>query len=451
MIRSSLSPCVLAALLFGPAAAVGCSETPDESANRGEADVTSAETRFDTIDAAMLFPLDAARMVQLGENAVTGGKVTLLSRAQFAQALQLTDHGEQVAAAAPPYESWRIVAFRFDPCATSTPSTTDCKTTLRLVAQPVSKTGADDHAFHLIYTLPAGEDVAIATELAAAKASCQKTLKKGTNGAPLGIHPCLALPEAKRKDFRAQIHAVILKHAGEDKLAAVSSMFTLGAQDNWFFGASIVRAGKLVQVPVPALVDPKSGDPAHPEAIHQTFSDSSPVFNPTAPRNGSMLPLPTNPASDQLGVTINERKVRSMLSATPPSLDAIKAGLRASVRIENPKLHDVLSPNDSVSCVDCHMTGRARSNVAKNLPAGMTMDGFDLTTDAFVAPPQTTVARPTVCGPTPKPGEACLLPEDINYVVKAFAYHGGQITVIPRVANEAALVADFINRTLLPK
>ena len=163
-------------------------------------------------------------------------------------------------------DKWRIVSFRFDPCAEPVPNWVDaarqilggnpfptfgikniktqgeCEVQIRLIAQPFSEFGDEDTTAHLVYSfgrvgLGGGGRKArdrIIGELQVLKSKSPKP----TNGVPLGVHPGLA--EDKDEAFAALVKRFLADELKQAQLTAVASMGTANS-DPWVFAHGTVK------------------------------------------------------------------------------------------------------------------------------------------------------------------------------------------------------------------
>ena len=212
--------------------ALACTEAPPTDVDEG---ALTAGSSLDVDDVSILFPLRGATTAYPDLAAV--GPTTAFDRASFDAVVSavttqqsatvpttVVKDGVPVAAPGPAMsfafrelagasapDRWRVVAMRFDSCAPApieVNGVRPCLVQIRLIAQPLRDTRAQDMAMHLVYTL-GGRDGAVgplpaygpdklkqAVEGLVAIKTASIAAGGPTNGAPLDVHPGL-LAEGK--------------------------------------------------------------------------------------------------------------------------------------------------------------------------------------------------------------------------------------------------------------
>lgn len=385
--------------LLGPGA---CGEPATPSMQREEPpppvapeDMEGAAAGLDVNDVSVLFPLPArAEEDSLLRLSDTGPRGVLLPVRHYEGLPPLLVDIPALTL----YSQLRVVALRFDPCFPGDGGV--CRAQLRLVAQPVSFSRAEDAAVHLFYELGGIEARAVAERLLALKALSKVT----TTGRPLGVHPGL-LAEGAGGPLLAALRRLVLDHAGEQNLSRVAVMGLRGFGSAWSFSAFDVQGDRLVPVQV-----------AHVAGSSVDFSEAT--SDPTRERRGTITPSPSG--GDDAVAAVDSR----VLTALPRA--QAEATIAELLRIENPERNTPAT----VDCVSCHVATRARL-------FGERVLGLDTSRhpDRYVQPAGTT------------PGFAGLLSDD-PFVLRAFGYLSAVPAVSQRTLNESAHVVT-LTRALL--
>jgi hypothetical protein len=407
-------------LLLSALAANGCVAGSGAEGDVSYGNATAQAPKLDVNDVSLLFPIawnanDRGQMLSLSDSATQGA---LLTKTMFDSAFSTiaTQHplaNSPALALAKPYEPWRVVAVRFDPCAPHTDNAKACALQLRLVVQPIvdmnpdiaryfdkASVGALDYAMHLAFELPASDAAKAVAELRALKASSPVA----TTGRVLHVHPAMA-QEGIAGGFAARLKKFILNFAGEKRLSKITVFggnepTTRGEGTRWAFSENIIAGGKLT-----------------PAALLGCGAAKVQVFDSGNFETNAFLPIPTTQNSLDTYFT-REMRTESFTNKTGPLHSKAE---RARTSIENPGLQTIANTD----CVSCHLA----QVQSKGRPEGVAVADLQ-----FKAPAGKTVARSAFLA-------------DKGYVFRMFGHVQTQLGVAQRVINESAVTADYIDRT----
>ena len=348
--------------------------------------------------------LGALRPESLGKAAVGG--------ADFAQG-----PGPRIIAPNQNPTSWKVVAFRFDPCFPFEDPATNCQTQIRLIVSPLNDREATlDTAMHLVYDFPPSEAAPLARALAALKTDTS------TNGQPLGVHPVMA-KEGLRGKTAASFRAFLTSKLVGARLTTWAFMGLSGRERPWVFLGGVVRDGKLF-VAGQELAGGLSPSISMDVGGRNLLSEPTPAH--------PVVPSPPPGHANTLGM-LNLRN------------DANEDAVSDAMRLLNPRATALLpqAQHDPrhTDCVSCH-TASAFVTI-RSTGDGERSERFRARMAAspsrFVAPADSSaeVAASAVA--------------DGNWNVHNFGYsNSGRPSVSIRAANETALAVRFAN-TLLAK
>jgi hypothetical protein len=275
-------------------------------------------------------------------------------------------------------KNWRVVGFRFDPCAPTAALATEdvpsimkprvpgCIVQLRLITQPINRFRAEDGSMlklppffadmtmHLVYNLGVVKKSASDSELKANFApfmplisglqkikALSSSSKTATDGAPLGVHPGLRSEMGRGRSEQAQeVARYLSSFAGLPKLSSIAFMGTdsnASAPLKWIFIAGAVTkdaSGNAHFTQIPNLAFRSKTV----MAIQKERSDN-------APSSDGIRPSPEDlTRSVAPFVSLNALTER----VSPTATDG-----RAVVEVDHPERSHVFN----VDCVSCHMSG----------------------------------------------------------------------------------------------
>jgi hypothetical protein len=242
------------------------------------------------------------------------------------------------------YGAWRMVAFRYDPCANIAEDVRGpkCDEEVRLSFQPVStaeELGYQDRppgqlqlgnsAIHLIFRIGQGQFGA------AGSLSFPQWLLKlrddihswgaETRGIPLGPHPLRDLPEARRQLAFKSLKNLILRRIANNLLTDFTFALVTEDDENWHFFGGRVVGGEWHPAPIPNL---DNTEPFSDDRIVRFYAPDRRWFPRVKPNSG------------------------------PSALNALVSGDFSSGQIE--QLHRIENPTlagrHSVDCVSCHVS-----------------------------------------------------------------------------------------------
>jgi hypothetical protein len=345
--------------------------------------------RLGVNDVSYLFPLPKSTAEQnlLASLSASGPQGALLSETLF------SNFDDIHAPEAGMYASSRVVSLRLDPCAGQTVVTAPatCQPQVRLVAEPISGTFAEDAAVHLSYNVSRSELDAIVDELLALKAS--SSIDVSTR--PLGPHPIM-VEQGLAGPFAQGVVGIITKHLGEANLAKFTGFFVgIEEGNDWEFEQFVKTNGKFASPPI-VLNDAVPGV--------EFFAEAATDGRQTSINQTSAYP----------SALLNSASVKGMPQAT------VIAALTRLAEIEDPAKESVTT----VDCATCHLGINARSfyETFTGLSAAL----------SFVAPAGQNISR---VDQTQASGRA----------LHAFSYHADQAEVAQRTINESARVADWLS------
>jgi hypothetical protein len=355
---------------------------------------------LDLNDVSILFPLPAEEESDsLFRPGTEGASGALLPRSVLEQLPNIAlDTRENT------YASLRAVAARIDPCFPSEQPPIQCLKQVRLVWQPLMKTGrgaiAIDAALHTFYSLSETEFSSLIAELKALKRSSSVS----TLGLALQIHPVLA-QEGMKGVYAKKLTALLLKYAGAARLTRATFMQLSGGENVWIFGGIDLAQGAATEMKIPRI-----------DRKRQSFMN-----NPIVPNyfhNSAIVPGPAGPD------TFNTLLRDSRKIGQEQEMQVMEETMSA-VRVENPKLHN---PN-TVDCVSCHMAQPARIYAARRFP-WLVLE-WRATEFRFTSPYN-------LANTSADPGN--------TKVMRAFGYDGVKPAISQRTVNETALAVEVLNQ-----
>jgi len=248
---------------------------------------------------------------------------------------------------------------------------------------------------HAFYTMPRAELTELAKKILAAKHGAP-----GSKRTALGPNPLL-VEQGLGGTFGTEIKAAILEHAGKDSLTRVTFMTREPPrQPQWKFGGFDIEGSRHTAMKIASLGSETS----------QTFT--------TLARNGRAAPAVAH--EDNISLLFSSFATDQ---ATP---DAVGKAYTAALRVQNPGMH---SP-DTVDCVSCHTATSARIYAEKSKGQKPEGNGAAFATTWNVALTKSPASERA---------------DNLH----AFGYLFSDPSVSQRVANESALVADYVNTKIL--
>jgi hypothetical protein len=359
-----------------------------------------------------------------------GDRGELLPAAVFAQLAQLPAppmvavNGQPSDPQRPLFKDWadsfsllRIVGIRLDPCfgETTNLGSADCMNTIRLTAQfftPRNFQTDGRSGIHLIYKISREEFTALAKGMLQLRQAAGIPLEKGlmsTNQAA-GIHPTLQA-EGLRGTYATGLKTLILKYAGEKTLARIAfcvqdraaanggNYYSPGqlADSRWVFGGLEYGGGQTKPASISTL-----NNYTGLQAI-----DSQPIPGQRDPI--VIQPMVTIP--DNILLVLNPT-----LRGTQVDQAQLDKGRKASFSLQNPLKYTA----KTADCASCHMA----KQVVPNHPG----DANDYHSYTFRLDHSDDQIGP----------------------FRMFGYATGNQPIISgRVANETAVVLDYLNTHVL--
>ena len=313
------------------------------------------------------------------------------------------------------FQVLRAVAMRVDPCFQfKADPTVKCASVLRIVWQPLNlKTLTTyDAAVHTFYKLTDLEFKALKTKLQDLK---KKNLTLGitTEARPLNIHPAFE-NSSRRNTFNSDLQKIILSTVGEKKLVRFTVMKQM-TRDLWWQFLGREKVGPIWKdMQIPRL---REGD-----TTIDFFNDE---FTMPLGMRGSYTPSDRKFTSDDLTELIRGPDIKN----DEYDIKALKSGLKAINRIENPRIHAPAT----MDCMHCHITEPTRvwaEHVAPKL-----VKQFQTTEGLYV---QTFGRKHNLSNPT--------VSKKNNKSLRAFGYFGSTPSINQRTINESAAVAEDLNK-----
>ncbi len=376
--------------------------------------------RVDLNDVSILLPLpDTAASNALPRLDFQCQSGPLLPSAAFAELIQLANPELDPTFKANHFDdpaNWRVVAVRVDPCHRADPSTAECSSQLRLVAQALASpanaaAGMADQAIHLIYDLGPGPNLPLIRDLLELKAASPVD----TRGTALGVHPALR-QEGPNGPYALALRAFISKHAGIDRLPFATVMLTLNA-GTWRFAKGEYVNGHFQQVQ-PPLSAAKTID----------FVGTTGVIG-----NFILGVAPAATGADNVNEIVDSsgRDEASAKQGSFYKLSAAAQALRvdAALRIDNPLRHGVATTD----CVSCHQASRSLARVK----GPQFLSANDGNPNRYAFPPE--LNPQLTADPVELRGE---------YSVRAFGYQFRAVSLTQNALNDTARVAQGINQLL---
>lgn len=343
-------------------------------------------------DVSILYPLTAATAVDDLIAAGARGAYGELVPTTLAGSTPALDLAGQIGAT---YAELRLVALRLDPCS----ARATCSPEVRAIFQPVAvrdgQTAAADAALHVFYAVPDAELLRLLEEILALKKAHGDAVDYGET---LSIQPILAAT-GLRGPFALGLERALLAHLGASRIERVTAMAHLFFDnDAWSF-ASFDRLGDRF---APATIV----DTAETmQLINGTSADDAEI--------GGLFDSTPTPSLPQLGAL-------AMSSRPDQSTAAMATGFVQAIAAQDPARHT----SEDTDCVSCHVAEGARR-------AGIEHYGFEPSGDV-------TSARSLAYR---RDGKALTN-------LHAFSYLGTQVSIMRRVSNESAVVADWFEAAL---
>ncbi len=337
-------------------------------------------------DVAILYPLPTTidQLIKPDEQAAFGA---LFPEPLFPTSIGPVDTGTT-------YADLRLVALRLDPCS----ARKSCNSEVRAIFQPVISIGGEvtvaDGAIHVFYDMPAAELDQFLKQILVLKKSHGRGIAYGDT---LGVQPILAATGLDG-EFARGLHDLVLEHLGESRIERFTEQnHQIPARDRWDFylfgrvGADLVR-----------------------QTIEKASTDEQQVTGQPADPLVAGGIAGVNPTLDSpLIAVVDETR--------PPGVTAaIESGFARAVELQDPSKET----SESVDCVSCHLTEGARRVGAAE---------YNLTpTGEFQSTRSLAYQR------------------DLGAVtnLRMFAYNRRFVSVTQRVANDAAVTADWFQQLL---
>ena len=287
------------------------------------------------------------------------------------------------------YADLRLVALRLDPCS----ARATCSPEVRAIFQPVvirdGQTAAADAALHVFYAVPDAELLLFMKEILALKKAHGADVDYGD---VLSIQPILAAT-GLRGPFAVGLERALLSHVGASRIARVTAMAHLFFDnDAWSFASFDRQGDRFV---ASTIVD---------------TAETTQLINGTSasdPEIGGLFDGTPTPSLPELGA------LAVAWRPDEPTADIV-AGFAQAIAAQDPDRHT----SEDTDCVSCHVAEGARR-------AGVERYGFT-PTDDFTSARSLAYRRD---------GKALTN-------LHAFSYLGTEVSIMRRVANESALVAD---------
>ncbi len=389
-------------------------------------------------DVSVLFPRprnagDLDAMLRLDVRTAGGQSRVLLPRNVFDDVVSLGQGGPTSGASfrgARRYEDFRIVGFRFDPCfGFPIVSRSECRSELRLVAQPIEVSGGrlivHDFALHLIYR-PEASNRRIAERLVALK----QASPLATGSFALGEHPGLFRDREKpvnQRAYSAQVKALITELMHDGNLVETAFVGSNDGVSAWNFWVADVDAGNVRPRGIFAGERFVASHPGYEPVLGgvQAFDATLRALNDPFIANQTTVPVFAKLARDG---RVAGRGLRELVEVAR--------------RIENPLRHF----QGSTDCVSCHTATTSRFALQERMmSADATLrqnpERFDdpaLFGEVFPAPEGQDIGRDDTLNNTPALTN-----------LRMFGYFHNTVSVSQRTINESASVADFIRRFVL--
>lgn len=285
----------------------------------------------------------------------------------------------------------RVVALRFDPCPGVVMPPRDaatCQPQIRLIFQSLQaegrKTIARDGALHAFYRLVPDDFARVLDELRRMRAG-----HASDPPVPLGIHPW-AQQEGLHGAYATTIRALVTRWCGESNLVRVTSFRRIESGPLWEFAIRERPDGAWLDRPV-ATTD-------QPRQTLRTISGG---------RWDAMITPPGSHHDDPTRVFRVQQKEEA-------------EAFTAVGRVLDPRAHS----SESLDCASCHIA----ADVAQ---FGVSVRNLSLATFASSYPLDVTA----------RSEDEAIGFENVHMI----SYFGDSFSVSPRVANETAVILEFLN------
>lgn len=365
---------------------------------------TSMAKGLDVNDVSILFPIGDSDTQTLSPNISLGDgiKTPLMSKQLFKDIDQKMKAKSKVSTRAP-YEHWKIVGFRYDPCfPKSSQEPLSCIQQIRLIAQPLNANGYIDLAMHLLYSV--GEGKITKNDRIIPRLVKIRDMSNGlTTGRALTTHPGLS-DEVQNKNIdqrtlSAEIKNFILDFCSENNLMELTFTDTdLGLNGPWFFSGGMIKnkiwtLDKIPQLPTKYL-------------MQQT--DESGLAKPLPSQNVGLGHLISDVFESGTPINPNPQQITELQ------------------RVENPSQ---VNPRN-MDCASCHLAG--------NFLRSLQLD--EKATKEFYRSP-IGISGYSLYANHPFTDE-----NNHGDNVRLFGYERKRAIVAPIVANSSAAIADYVNQ-----
>ena len=412
---------------------------------------------LDVNDVSVLFPYPTNKtelegLLKIGEK--SGDGLPLITDLQFKQItdavtssagidLKTNNFGTSDASPNLVKNNWRVVSFRYDPCAPflqepvggALPKT--CRSQIRLVAQPFIEDGTsihdDDFTMHIVYEFTEEESRKQAFDLL--KLKNENSL--ATSGKPLGIHPAMPKGSDLNGKVAGLFRSFILGNVSSAKLGIVAFMGLSPSPEPWRFIAGSMNSdgagGKKFDI----------GPQAFPNNVTKNFQELKFIGTPDKPvspsfSNGRVMDRPNTAVlfakASLTDAADGNDPARIVTNIDNPAL----AGLAPRREFDLKNAHGEPPHRD---CVSCHTTTSRALDLAVNQQSGLRDSA------AFEKMMRKDTAFKPKPGITGFPVGRTL--QTGNWNVRNFGYLFGTPAIAIRTLNETADVADFTNRVIL--
>lgn len=346
------------------------------------------------------------------------------------------------------YSAWRIVGFRFDPCASSTKHAEirsiselkNCLFEIRLIAQPFqpesspqTPTGkpvenaqklnvfkTSDFAMHLIFEVPVENQASTLTQLVSDLRVLKGSSSIETTGEPLSVHPTMSREGIGAEGKYAKLlRQTILKYTGGTKLTSIAFSGLLGGDKSWgFMSVPVDSKTQTVgaHVKIPDLPSQRQANRMSGLSSCCTFDPPLITEEPNMQTMGTFLikTAQIKPGGDDL-LKFQQDKA---------NIQEFKQNLKLSLKLENPSAQSQFEGN----CVSCHVATPFKHLSATNMNQDISQIADYLT-------------------PNGKTTKADLKSLNVSpWRVRNFGYLNEIPIISQRTINESAAVADLVSR-----
>lgn len=373
----------------------------------------NTEAAWDLNDVSFLLPLPQAKESALlfRANSPSDQKLNLIPKSVYAEIVATIEPASQEKIR-DLYTKWAAVAYRVDGCFHEHDAD-PCEKQVRVSWQPVTVVNgvgtAENAALHTFYPVSDKEW----PKLLATLRKIRSLSKVKTAGLPLGVHPGFA-DDGLSGAFSKKFHKLMKPWILQSRINVIAMVLPMENGEMIFrrfhdFGPKAVNRLQAIWITYANELEIRYGNRnARGEETRSFMEQTSGLLSPLRYQDDLRLFL------------ANSEAIRSDRTALLKFAEIQR-------RTVDPKQHLPLT----IDCLSCHMTGAVGSFMSRELT--------DAEKDSLKSPPFKNPGTYNLTNTSAKPGSPVR--------IRAIGYEGAEISLLDRVINESALVAESLNHS----